>query len=129
MRKEKVNRTHKDRLFRMLFGREECKENALSLYNAVNQTSYENAEDLVFTTIDDAIFMSMKNDVSFLFGSTMNLYEQQSTYNPNMPVRGLMYFGRLYSRYTEGVEADIFKKSLVRLPTPQFVVLDRKSVV
>ena len=61
------NRNYKDTLFRKLFG--ENRENALSLYNAVNGTHYTNAEDLEFTTLDDVVYMKMKNDVSFIFGN------------------------------------------------------------
>ena len=41
----------------------------------------------------------MKNDKSFIISSTLNLYEYQSTFNLNMPIRGLMYFARLYEGY------------------------------
>ena len=91
-----INRQFKDRLFRLLFGSEEYKENILSLYNALNNTSYTDVNDIELTTIDDIIYIRMKNDVSLLLHDTMNLWEQQSSYNPNMPVRGLMYFGNLY---------------------------------
>lgn len=45
--------------------------------------------------------MSMKNDVSFLVDNTMSFYEQQSTFNPNMPMRFLIYAGMIYSKYVE----------------------------
>lgn len=70
-----VNREHKATLFAKLFG--EDKENALSLYNAVNNSNYTNADDLIFTTLDDVVYMKMKNDVSFLIDRTMSLYEHQ----------------------------------------------------
>ena len=70
-----VNRNYKDTIFRKLFG--ENKENALSLYNAVNGTSYTNADELEFTTLEDVIFMKAKNDVSFIFDSSLSLYEHQ----------------------------------------------------
>lgn len=81
-----VNRKYKDTLFRFLFGRD--KKNALSLYNAINHSSYTEEDDLEYTTLDDVIYMKFKNDVSFLIGKTLNLYEHQSSYNPNMPLRG-----------------------------------------
>ena len=90
----KVNRGYKDTLFRFLIGNN--KENALSLYNVVNGSNYTNAEELEFTTLEDVIYMKMKNDVSFVFGYTLSLYEHQSSYNPNMPLRGLFYFADLY---------------------------------
>ena len=94
-----INREHKDRLFTFLFGREENKRWTLELYNAVNHTSYENADDIEINTLENVLYMGMKNDVSFLLDSNISLYEQQSTYNPNMPLRNLMYLGRLYDKY------------------------------
>lgn len=72
------------------------KKNLLSLYNALNKTSYTNPDDMKITTLEDVIYVGMKNDVSFLFSSIMNLFEHQSTFNPNMPVRGLLYLARIY---------------------------------
>jgi len=51
------------------------KENLLSLYNAVNQTAYTDADDLKITTLENAIYMNYKNDVSFVFGFELMLYE------------------------------------------------------
>ena len=56
-------RNYKDTLFRMIF-RE--KENLLSLYNAMNGTNYSNPEDLEIVTLENAIYMGMKNDIAFL---------------------------------------------------------------
>ena len=58
----KINREHKDRLFRLLFGDEKNKSNLLSLYNAINNTHYTNADDLEIMTMQDCIYMKMKND-------------------------------------------------------------------
>mgnify|MGYP006936021288 CR=1 FL=1 len=95
----KTNGKYKDRLFKFFFGNPENKEWTLSLYNAVNESNYENADDIRYNTIDDAIYMNMKNDVSFIIEDTMSLYEQQSTYCPNMPLRFLMYLAKLYERF------------------------------
>ena len=94
-----ANREYKDRLFKFLFGNPENRQWTLSLNNAVNGTEYSDAADIVFNTIGNAVYRSMKNGVSFIIENTMNLYEQQSTYNPNMPMRYLIYLGRLYSKY------------------------------
>lgn len=72
------------------------KKDLLQLYNAINHTDYQNPDDLEVNTLEDVLYLSMKNDVSFLVGGTMNLYEHQSTFNPNMPLRGVFYFSRLY---------------------------------
>ena len=116
-----VNKEHKDRLFCFLFGSESNKEWTLSLYNAVNGTSYTEPEDIEFTTIEDAVYMGMKNDLSFTLFHVMNIYEQQSTYNPNMPVRQLMYAGKLYDKYIRRNKLNIYGKKPVRLPVPKLV--------
>ena len=85
-----VNRNYKDRLFKAVFGSADRKEYALSLYNAINDTSYSDSSELTLYMIEDSVYMGMRNDVSFIFDNAINLYEQQSTYNPNMPLRGLL---------------------------------------
>ena len=117
-----VNTKYKDRLFCLLFGDEQYKENILSLYNALCNTKYENADDLQIYTIDDVIYIKMKNDVSILMDSYLSLWEQQSTFNPNMPVRRLMYFGKMYSRYITENNLNIYGKKLIRIPTPRYTV-------
>ena len=117
-----INKKHKDRLFRKIFGYEKYKENLLSLYNALNDTDYMDVNDLVITTIDDVIYMGMKNDVSCILDSRMSLYEQQSTFNPNMPVRGLMYFGKLYNKYIKKNRLNIYGSRQIKIPTPQYYV-------
>lgn len=114
-----ANRTFKATLFHKLFG--ESKTYALSLYNAVNGSSYTNEDDLEFTTLEDVIYMKMKDDVSFLLGTSLSLYEHQSTYNPNMPLRGFLYFASLYRKLIKGNE-QIYSKNLVRIPNPKYIV-------
>ena len=124
MRNERVrtNPQYKDRLFRLLFGNPEMKSNIISLYNALNGTNYTDEKEIEITTLDDAIYIKMKNDVSLLIDSYLSLWEQQSSYNPNMPLRGLMYFGNLYDTYIDGQELNIYGEALVRIPTPQYIV-------
>lgn len=117
-----INREHKDRLFRLIFGTEENKQNLLDLYNALNNTNYNKLADLEITTLDDVIYMGMKNDVSLLVHSRMSLYEHQSTYNPNMPIRGMMYNGKLYAKYIEKNNLNIYGEKLIKLPAPQYIV-------
>lgn len=80
---------YKDRLFSFIFGSDEHKDWTLSLYNAVNGSSYDDPESIVITTIRDALYLGMHNDVSFIISNEMNMFEQQSTFNPNMPLRML----------------------------------------
>lgn len=117
-----INREHKDRLFHFLFGNAEHKEWILSLYNAVNGSSYKNPDDIQIMTIGDVIYMGMKNDSSFIISDILSIYEQQSTYNPNMPIRLLMYAGRLYDKYIHMNHKNIYSSSLVQLPVPKLIV-------
>ena len=79
------NREYKSRLFCFLFGREENKHWTLSLYNAIHGTSYHNLSSITINTIEDVVYMGMKNDLSILVSETvslyisMELYEQQSS--------------------------------------------------
>ncbi len=113
-----TNRQHKDRFFKKVF---EDKKDLLSLYNAINGTDYYNPDDIEVNTIEDFFFMGMKNDVSFLIANVMNLYEQQSSINPNMPLRGFLYLAKLYQKYF-GNHTDIYSSKLIKLPVPHFIV-------
>ena len=113
------NRNHKDSLFRKVFRK---KSDLLALYNAINGTNYDNEDDLEINTLDNALYMTVKNDVSCIVGCTMNLYEHQSSYNPNMPLRGFIYFATLYNSYTDQRKLNLFSSTLQKIPTPQFVV-------
>ena len=113
----RVARNHKDRLFRMIF-RE--KKELLSLYNAVNGTSYTNAEDLEIVTLENAIYMNMKNDLAFIMDSYLNLYEHQSTYSPNMPLRDLFYIAKELQGQVN--HRDLYRNTLIKIPPPRFLV-------
>lgn len=117
-----LNKEHKDRLFSFLFGSETNKQWTLSLYNAINETCYTDPEEIHFTTMDDVVYMGMKNDLSFILFYVMNIYEQQSTFNPNMPIRQLMYAGKIYDKYIHMNQLNIYGKKKVRLPIPKLVV-------
>lgn len=112
-----VQFNYKDTVFRMLF-RE--KENLLSLYNALNGTAYTDVVNLEITTLDNAVYMNYKNDISFVFDFELLLYEHQSTLNPNMPLRDLIYVTSVLQGLTK--DKNLYSKSLVRIPAPKFVV-------
>lgn len=119
MNRKKINKKYKDRLFRLVFHE---KSDLLELYNAVNGSAYTNSGELEITTLGDAIYMGMKNDISFLIDDILNLYEHQSTYNPNMPVRGFLYIADLYRKYIESRKLNLYSSSLVKLPFPKYLV-------
>ena len=116
-------RNYKDTLFRMIFGREneQSARWRMELYNALSGKNHTNPADLELTTIENVIYITTKNDLSFLVYSQMTLYEQQSTVNKNMPLRGLMYFAQLYQMYVKKQKKDLFGE-LVKIPAPQYVV-------
>lgn len=119
-KKRKVKRQIKDRFFRFLFERD--KEALLELYNALNGTSYRDASLLEVVTIENAVYIVMKNDLAFVIAGTLNLYEHQSTFNPNMPVRFLIYLAEEYQKLVEQAETSIYGTKQVILPTPQCIV-------
>ena len=112
-----INRTYKDRLFKIIF---EDKKELLSLYNALTGKNYQNPNELEINTIDDVIYMHLKNDMSFILDDWQNLFEQQSTFNPNQPLRGFFYFADLYKVKYFGKK--IYSTRLLKIPTPQYIV-------
>ena len=112
-----ANRKHKDTVFRMLYS---DKRTILELYNALNRTDYQNPDDLTITTLGNAVYLAMKNDVSFLLDARMTLYEHQSTWNPNMPLRDLFYIARLMEKNVD--KRSLYQSEPVQIPAPHFVV-------
>ena len=112
-----VNRLYKSKIFAMLYS---SKKELLELYNAVSGRHYEDPELLEINTLENAIYMSMHNDVSFLIDSRLSLYEHQSTYSPNLPLRYLFYISDLYSGMTK--EENLYGIKCVELPAPQFII-------
>ncbi len=109
--------THKDRVFKIIF---QEKEKLLSLYNALAGTKYEDVDALEINTLEDAVYIGMKNDLSFILDGRMSLFEQQSTANPNMPLRGLFYIADLYKQKYSGKQ--LYSTRLIKIPTPQYIV-------
>ena len=107
-RQLKAKRPYKDTIFRMLY---HDKENLLSLYNA---------EDLQIVTLENAIYMGMKNDLAFIMDMNLYLYEHQSTYNPNIPLRNLFYIADEYQRLV--VQKSLYSTVIQKIPTPRFIV-------
>ena len=114
-----VRNKHKDLLFQRVFA---DKRDMLDLYNALNGTNYTDIDALSIVTLEDAIYMSIKNDLSFIVASTLNLYEHQSTINPNMPLRGLVYLAKEYRTYYDNSDQSIYSRKLIKLPRPQYII-------
>ncbi len=117
-----VNREYKDRLFNFIFGSPENRKWTLSLYNAINGSNYTDENAIEINTIKEVLYLGMHNDTSFLMSDTVNVYEHQSTYNPNMPLRQLQYLGSLYEGYIAKNKLNKFGDELLELPVPKLVV-------
>ena len=113
----KANQKYKDTVFRMLFS---DKKNLLSLYNAINRTEYDDPEKLQTVTLENAIYMGMKNDLAFIIDMNLFLYEHQSTYNPNIPLRDLFYISAEYQKLLD--RKSLYSSSLQKIPAPYFIV-------
>ena len=112
-----ANRKYKDTVFRMLFS---DKRNLLALYNAINRTSYEDSDELEIVTLRGAVYMGMKNDLAFIIDMNLFLYEHQSTYNPNIPLRDLFYISAEYQKLVNS--KSLYSSSLQKIPAPYFIV-------
>ena len=121
---QQTQREYKDRLFKAIFGRdtEERKRWRLDLYNALNNTSYSDPDALKLNTIENVLYITMHNDVSFLIEDQMVLFEQQSSHNLNMPLRGFLYFAQLYQGYLVETDQDVNRCRRIEIPSPQFIV-------
>ena len=113
----KVNRNYKDTVFRMLFS---DRNNLLSLYNAINGTAYDDPENLEIVTLENAIYMEMKNDLAFIINTNLFLYEHQSTYNANMPLRDLFYIAGEYQKLVDN--KSLYSSKSQKIPAPNFIV-------
>ena len=116
-----INNEHKDRLFKFLFGNPENRLWTLNLYNAINNSNYDDPENIQFNTIEEAVYLGMKNDVSFIIMSELNLWEHQSTYNPNMPMRFFIYAAKLYEKYIASSEYYPYSSIIQRVPKPKCI--------
>ena len=113
-----ANRKYKDTVFRFLF--EKDKEALLELYNAINHSHYKDPDALIINTLDNAIFMGMHNDLSFIIDTRLNIYEHQSTKCRNIPIRCLLYVSSLYSQLID--DDSIFRDKRLSIPEPHFVM-------
>ena len=112
-----ANREYKSTVFSMLF---KDKEKLLELYNALNKSNYANESELEIVTLENAIYMSMKNDLAFILDCRLTLYEHQSTPNPNMPLRDLFYVSKEYEKLVN--KTSLYSSRSVKIPAPHFIV-------
>ena len=111
------NREYKSDVFSMLL---EDPKNALEVFNGVNGTDYDDPNELVIHRLDKGISLSIRNDASFILDMNLSLYEHQSTYSPNIPLRNLIYLVNLLQKLIN--KKDLYGSRLIKIPTPHFAV-------
>ena len=111
------NREYKSDVFSMLM---EDKNNALQVYNTLNESNYSDPEQVEIVKLERGISLTIRNDCAFIVDMSLNIYEHQSSYNPNMPLRSLIYFSSYIRQMTKN--RDLFSSSVVKIPTPHFAV-------
>ena len=120
-----INYHHKDRVFKFIFGNPENKQWTLSLYNAINGSNYDNQDDIQFNTIEDAVYLGMKNDASFILAilNELIIWGHQSSFNPNVPLRIFIYAAKLYEAYIveHGYQHKQYGTKLLSLPRPKCI--------
>lgn len=111
-----TTKRYSDNVFCLLYS---DKHNLLDLYNALNNSSHTNIDELTITTLKGGVYMKYKNDASFVFSYELYMFEQQSTVNHNMPLRFLHYVSEVYRDLFSN--SMLHRKSMVKLPTPHFI--------
>ncbi len=112
---------YRDRLFCFIFGSEEHKDWTLSLYNAVNGTNYTDPQMITIATLTQVLYMGMQDDVALLISDELDLYEHQSSYNPNMPLRLMQYTSNIYETLITMRKKNKYGSKLISLPVPKLV--------
>lgn len=115
-----ANKEYKSDVFSMLL---QDKKRAMEIYNAINGTDYDDPELVEMTTLDNKSFsLTVRNDASFILDANLSLYEHQSTYCPNMPLRDLLYFASIIQKQIKAQKRDIYGGRILKIPVPHFVV-------
>ncbi|MCL1911571.1 MAG: Rpn family recombination-promoting nuclease/putative transposase [Leptospirales bacterium] len=115
-----VNKKYKDSLFRSIFNN---KEKLLELYNAIEGTDYRDAQAIDINTLEDIIYIGMKNDISFIIDDTLVLIEHQSTINENMPLRMGIYLFLIWRKITNADPMAKYGRYSREIPNPKLIVL------
>jgi hypothetical protein len=114
-----ANREYKSSVFASYFS---DGEKLIEMYNAIEGKNYPKTSTVQVNTLEDALFMERINDVSFLLDEKLIiLLEHMSTVSANLPLRMLLYMGRLYEKILDN--DNIYRQKLVRIPKPDFIVL------
>lgn len=118
----KENREVKNSVFVDLFYEDDSAEaNDIALYNALHEEPLPEGTKIQKMRVDNVLYMNFQNDISFgTEGKLIVFGEHQSKINQNMPLRSLMYVGRMYEQLVS--VRDRYKKKLVKIPRPEFYI-------
>ena len=111
------NREYKSDVFSMLM---QVPEYALNVYNALNGSNYDDPGLVEMKTLDKCVSLTVRNDAAFIIDMNLCIYEHQSSYNPNMPLRVLLYLADILKPLLK--QKDIYSRSKILIPKPNFVV-------
>ena len=118
------NREYKSDVFSMLM---EDKENALSLYNAMNDSHYTDADMVEMKTLDRGISLTVRNDAAFVVDACLSVYEHQSSVCPNMPVRCLIYFTNILADFLKKRYWGVVKVTRLDYTFNRQIMLEREE--
>ena len=110
-------REYKSDVFCMLM---QYKKNALQVYNMLSGSCFDDPELVEIMTLENGVSLTIRNDASFIIDHDLTISEHQSTHNPNMPLRNLIYFVFIIKEMVQS--KDLQGKRLIKLPLPHFVV-------
>ena len=111
------NREYKSDVISMML---QIPEYALDVYNAMNDSAYTDPDMIQIMRLENGISLSVRNDASFFISNYLNLYEHQSTYSPNAPLRFLIYLTNLLKKLIG--KRDLYGRKRVQIATPHFAV-------
>ena len=92
----------------------------IQIVSCKKEKNYTDASALQVVTLENAIYLGMKNDLAFIMDMNLYLYEHQSTYNPNMPLRDLFYISNEYQKMV--VQQSLYSSTIQKIPAPKFIV-------
>jgi hypothetical protein len=114
-----VNTKYKDSVFSFLFSNPDALR---ELYSALEGVTLPPDAPVSINTLSDVLYMGQVNDISFTIDNRLVvLLEHQSTINPNMPLRLLIYIARVYEKIIDRRKA--YRTGLEKIPSPEFIVL------
>jgi hypothetical protein len=113
------NRQYKDSVFSFLFSDPVVLR---ELYGAIAGIELPPDIPIIINTLEGILYKTLLNDISFEIAKKLViLIEHQSTINPNMAVRLLMYIAKVYEKLISG--RNLYGRKKLSIPRPEFIVL------